>query len=667
MRPERLQGTDGIRARVDLDAEHSDNQNPIEFFLSQLAITPAFVELYCFTFSQYLKAVLNKEKLTIGLGWDPRDSKEILPQAALRGLQKSGATVAVLGMCPTPLVPIFQISRKLDGGVMITASHNPPDQNGIKLFAGKLAAKFFPQDDRLFTARLYQEDWLVLQNRVPVGTIKDCQDEAKLVWQDFHEDSRNSWLTEIKDFSDRLLIVDHANGSLRTAVTQDIWQALGFLKVIDVHEGSDRPVNQHCGAAEIEGCAGISREEFESSPKWQQNPFLKTMFDYGTTHREPALQGRVLITGAVFDGDGDRYLRVDFDPYLDCVRILSGDEICYHLAHFHANNAAHKTVITTVESDLSVAQAMTQLGFHCDITGVGDKWLLLQAILSLLRQKSAFKHFHEDIHSLLLELAICPRQETLTAIENLLNTEDDCSVFTDLEFQLGGEESGHTITPGIVTDGSGQLRIVFAGNGLKAFFNTLAATEVYWQQLKGTAEFFNRLHRPFKPGYKKTFYVYYTDRQKLSNPSIRKELIHTIHDEIQQRFQTGYQVAQVDKSEEPDMIYFEISPAAGSFPQAIVFVRNSGTEEKTGVYVRGTPDLKPLLESIGQNIRQTIMTKMMNNESPYFHAEIEFLKSGVITNSQINPVRLHGEMHKSGLIDEQQQPTQLGRWLKLGI
>ena len=128
----RLQGTDGIRSDARL-ATPDEKKEPLKTFLEQKIITPEFMELY--TYAWVMSIVSKKPKVknpAIVLGWDPRDVDKKFSEAVIKGIRKAGANAISLGIVPTPLIPIYLLYCQAQGGIMITASHNPKDQNGIK-------------------------------------------------------------------------------------------------------------------------------------------------------------------------------------------------------------------------------------------------------------------------------------------------------------------------------------------------------------------------------------------------------------------------------------------------------------------------------------------------------------------------------------------------------
>ncbi|MBI5666234.1 MAG: phosphomannomutase/phosphoglucomutase [Nitrospirae bacterium] len=100
-------------------------------------LTPEVVELLGKGYASYLLKSINKDKAKISVGWDARLHSPAIRDSLIKGLVQSGIDVIDLGMCPTPLQYFSLYTLPLDGGVMITGSHNPPEFNGFKLSVGK--------------------------------------------------------------------------------------------------------------------------------------------------------------------------------------------------------------------------------------------------------------------------------------------------------------------------------------------------------------------------------------------------------------------------------------------------------------------------------------------------------------------------------------------------
>ncbi|MHC4225404.1 MAG: hypothetical protein ACYSUN_15550, partial [Planctomycetota bacterium] len=433
---DRLQGTDGVRRKVSEDLK---GLTPQEAFLDRGLITPSFLELYTFAYTRGLR-----QPKEIVIGWDPRDPKGLFTEAAVRGIRKAGATAVVVGICPTPAVALYLVWRGAEAAFMVTASHNFRDQNGVKIFRAPGALKLFPEQDRALTRRVLDLDHA--RDVAPcdaTGGRVDARDEALEIFEAFHLDERNSWMKRGETFGDFPLVVDPANGAM-SGIAAKVLGALHGGEVIEVNcDTESGEVNRNSGVGDLEGVTEISRDD----PRFRNHRAVQEVFDR---------QGKA----AVFDADGDRFYRLDYDAESDVLFVLSGDETAVHQArHLGAKG---NLFVNTVESDLNAARAARELGYEPVLTGVGDKWVLKRAA-----------------------------------------DEPD-------RYGIGSEETGHNISRGWIRTRAGKEERVFLGNGLKSAVNTFAAT-------RGMTP--KEAQRPFPPGFKKTMHVYYTKKPLLAEGS----------------------------------------------------------------------------------------------------------------------------------------------------
>jgi phosphomannomutase len=242
--------------------------------------------------------------------------------------------------------------------------------------------------------------------------------------------------------------------------------------------------------------------------------------------------------------------------------------------------------VNTVESDLNAARAAKALGYEPVLTGVGDKWVLKRAA-------------------------------------------DDPD-----RYGIGSEETGHNISRGWIRTRAGKEETVFLGNGLKSAVNTFAAT-------RGMSP--REAHRPFPPGFKKTMYVYYTNKALLAAGS-------EVFEGVAKMLEDACGIAPVERRplpEEPDMLYLMVGDQ-----RAGVFVRNSGTEEKTGVNVRGAREDSAALVEMAEEAVLYLARTMKDHGHPMARAEravLEALSRGPLPESAL-PVP--GEVHRERLLQE---------------
>ena len=179
---------------------------------------------------------------------------------------------------------------------------------------------------------------------------------------------------------------------------------------------------------------------------------------------------------------------------------------------------------------------------------------------------------------------------------------------------------------------------MFLGNGLKSALNTFVST-------RGLTA--REAHRPFPPGFKRTFYVYYTRKELLAKDS---DVFREVGEIIRGACDLGPTAPQ-GRPEEPDMLYLAVREEDGA-QRAGVFVRNSGTEEKTGVNVRGATDDADALVAIGEAAVIHLAKTMKDWNHPMAKAEravLDALSDGPLPAGRLP---IPEGVHEERLIEE---------------
>ena len=600
----RLQGTDGIRGLV---APDSSGQHPLKFYLDQGLLTPGFFEQYCYAYGLLLiQESLARFGDPVVIGWDPRDPEQIFTSAAMAGLQKAGLNPCQVGVLPTPAIPLYMLHIGAVGAVMLTASHNPADQNGIKLFHPHLGMKFLPKDDERLTAKLYSLSQYDLAEKPLRGDIQDHQEAAREFFIACHRDPANSWLAE-DSLKDVILGIDASNGALGPHVSE-LFSGYGAELHLFCIEGR---VNHHCGVAEIEGHEWISPEEV-SSGAYQGFPALEGLF--ALAQKTEVQEGHKKLIGLVFDGDGDRCFRLDYFPDEESFKVLSGDHLGILQASYLAKQGIKGQFVHTVESDLAIAQTASRLGLEPELTGVGDKWILAMACMEWLRLQGQAVGADTLIHL----TSQHPARASGFALARACSVQLVEYGLREIEprFALGLEESGHAITAMHFQSPQGP-RIAYAGNGAKAGLNALAAT-TNMPELN--------LREPFIPGVKKTYYVYYVKRGELIHGSPFLEAFHSqLTKAVAAHLDSGVSLKVKTFMEEADLAFFELWQKGK--PQGAIFLRNSGTEDKSALYLRGPARWKTALLHLGEELHQGLLADLKQKSKSLCQLELSILSA----------------------------------------
>ena len=690
----RLQGTDGIRREVRPAASAEfKGLTPQQVFLDRGFITDEFMELYAYA---HVDQLIQSGKMRPGdgfvVGWDPRDIGGTFTTAVIRGIRKAKGRPLVLGIVPTPLVPTFMLYRGAKGGFMITASHNPRDQNGIKTFLAFRGMKLLPDNDIDLTGKILSTDYASLKNLSCRDEPVDCRNEALDLFRRFSLLAENTWMEAEHAIllQNITLVVDPANGSL-SGIAAEAFRQAGFGRVVEVNARLDGNVNLFSGVADLEGHTQISAAMIDKqSGHFRKHKAVLKLFELGRKLKPEILKGARRVSGAVFDADGDRFYRLDYDPFKDALLVLSGDETAFLQGKFliarDPKRYQNALYINTVESDLNAAVAARKLGLKPLLTAVGDKWILLRAAFLIVKarmgalKKSTGRSLPPPLQ---LKWDAMEKKGTLNVhefekIENAIDAmekkisggEQKPGYGGLLSFAVGSEETGHNITPGRLDLDDGGHMPVFFGNGLKSALNTFAATE-YLFRGKPARTYFSAIHHPFRPGFKETLYAYY----------IRKELFckdSPVWKKVKQSILADARAAKFRGRistfpEDPDMLYIALTSQSADKRAAGVFVRNSGTENKISVNLRGDKkDARPL-QQIGENAIRLLLGALKDTGDHYYKLELDVLSQtalGPLPENKLilderSRTRVLTEMGKQRLIELTPQGYRLtarGKW-----
>lgn len=591
-RPTRLQGTDGIRSHI--STELPSGNNALEHYLNTGLLTPAFFELYAFAFAELLKKEgLAQEGDWITIGWDTRDESGRFNEAAIQGLQKAGLNIRKLGVAPTPLVTLYMLHKGDRGSMVLTASHNPADQNGIKLFLGETGMKLLPPDDEALTGLIYELASRDLNGLSPKGQIRE--EDAWPFFVKLHQLPENSWNLRGHQLKQSLLL-DCSKGALSPgaeALAEGLSERIQVLN----QEGT---INQHCGVSEIEGHEVITKKDVISPSA----PFAEFPMLHACLEEEDSI-------GLVFDGDGDRCFRLDQEQ--GKLIVSGGDRLGILLAMDLAKRGEGGLFIHTVESDIMISAKAKELGFETRITGVGDKWILTQACRDLLQAQI------KPSSASAMEFAQLLEKETsalaLTKLRVAAKKRGELDFNRKGRFKIGLEESGHSITTTYLDGPEGRRIIGFVGNGFKAGLNSLFAAH----RLGRAA-----LLTPYPEGLKRTHYVYHVDKSRLEpGHELREELEQWLLDEAEELIEDKSYGMLRSFGEESSMVFCEIFKDNELMGAA--FVRNSGTEDKTSIYLRGDKIQTRLLEGLGKRLHLFLLQRMKDENNPKVIAEREAL------------------------------------------
>ncbi|MGV0792773.1 phosphoglucosamine mutase [Mycolicibacterium sp. XJ1819] len=266
------------------------------------------------------------------VGRDPRASGEMLEAAVIAGLTSEGVDALRVGVLPTPAVAYLTSAYDADFGVMISASHNPMPDNGLKIFG--------PGGHKLDDATEDRIEELVHQGPGArptgprIGRVVDAEDALERYLRHVGK----AVTTRLDDLT---VVVDCAHGAASEAAPR-AYRAAGANVIAINAEPDGLNINERCGSTHLD-------------------TLRSAVVSYGAD------------LGLAHDGDADRCLAVDADG-----RVIDGDAIMVvlALAMREAGELASNTLVTTVMSNLGLHLAMRSAGVEVRTTSVGDRYVL---------------------------------------------------------------------------------------------------------------------------------------------------------------------------------------------------------------------------------------------------------------------------------------------------
>ncbi len=309
-------GTDGFRgeANIDLTVEHA------------------------YKVGRYLGYYFGKEKengerARIVIGKDTRRSSYMFEYSLVAGLTASGADVYLMHVTPTPSVSYIVCADSFDCGIMISASHNPFYDNGIKIInsqGSKMDAAVEEEIERYIDGEIPEIPFATREN---IGRTTD------------YSMGRNRYIGYLmtlptRSFKNFKIGLDCANGASST-VAKAVFDALGAKTYVINNAPDGTNINTNCGSTHIEG---LQKFVVENN----------------------------LDAGFAYDGDADRCLAVD-----EKGNLIDGDMILYICGKYlkEQGRLTNNTVVTTVMSNLGLYKAFDAEGIHYEKTAVGDKYV----------------------------------------------------------------------------------------------------------------------------------------------------------------------------------------------------------------------------------------------------------------------------------------------------
>ncbi|MBU6958051.1 phosphoglucosamine mutase [Pseudomonas sp. CVAP len=309
-------GTDGIRGRV-----------------GEYPITPEFMLKLGWAAGM---AFRSKGACKVLVGKDTRISGYMFESALEAGLTSAGADVMLLGPMPTPAIAYLTRTFNAEAGIVISASHNPHDDNGIKFFSGQ--GTKLPDDVELMIEELLDMPMTVVESS-KIGKVSRINDASGR----YIEFCKSSVPTGT-NFAGLKIVIDCAHGATYK-VAPSVFRELGAQVTVLSAQPDGLNINHNCGS----------------------------------THMGQ-LQAAVLAEhadlGIAFDGDGDRVLMVDHTG-----AIVDGDELLFIIARdLHERGKLQGGVVGTLMSNLGLELALADLGIPFVRANVGDRYVIAELL-----------------------------------------------------------------------------------------------------------------------------------------------------------------------------------------------------------------------------------------------------------------------------------------------
>ena len=291
---------------------------------------------HAYKIARFLGSYLKKDKdskVRVIIGKDTRCSGYMFESALTSGFNASGADVCLLHVTPTPSVSYIVKSEQFDCGVMISASHNPYSDNGIKIIDGN-GQKLSAEVEMLIEEYIDSEE-----DNIPLAVGND-------IGRTFdYSIGRQKYVDYLKSlvknsFDGFKIALDCSNGSAY-AVAKGVFEALGADTCVFNAEPNGVNINTECGSTHIEKLQGYVKE-------------------CGAD------------VGFAFDGDADRCLAADENG-----NVIDGDAILYLCGSYlsEKGDLNNNTVVTTVMSNIGLYKAFDEKGISYEKTAVGDKYV----------------------------------------------------------------------------------------------------------------------------------------------------------------------------------------------------------------------------------------------------------------------------------------------------
>jgi phosphoglucosamine mutase len=312
----RLFGTDGVRGKA--------------------GVYPLDHETVSRLGAALVRAMRGGRPLRFIIGRDTRESGDWIERELARGVHAEGASITTAGVIPTPATAYITRALGFDAGLVISASHNPFQDNGIKVFSGR-GEKFTDALEHHVESIVADTSW-----QVPAGGLPPV-DRTDVI--DAYIGHTRLAFPNAERLGRFRLAIDTANGAT-TTVAPRLFRELGFDVTVIGNEPDGRNINLDCGSTHPERLGALVREGGQRM-------------------------------GVAFDGDGDRAIFVDHEG-----RVVDGDAVMLMCArHMKSQGRLNgDALVATVMSNIGLEIALRESGIELVRCPVGDKYVMEEMI-----------------------------------------------------------------------------------------------------------------------------------------------------------------------------------------------------------------------------------------------------------------------------------------------
>ena len=314
---QKLFGTDGVRGKA-----------------GEFPLDPATVARLG---AAIVKALPSQSGHRLLIGRDTRESGPWIERDLVKGARSAGASIVSAGVIPTPAVAYLTEAMAFDAGVVISASHNPYEDNGIKVFSGR-GEKLDEELEQHIEALMADASWQVGDPQGPDAGVQD--------YVPAYITHARTALPDLVPLRGLRVAIDCANGAT-TTVAPRLFRELGLEATVLHAEPDGRNINLKCGSTHLD-------------------------------HLRQVVTSGAYRLGIAFDGDGDRCLLVDHRG-----EIVDGDAImlvCAKHLKAHGQLRAGDAVVATVMSNIGLELALKDEGLTLFRTPVGDKYVMAELL-----------------------------------------------------------------------------------------------------------------------------------------------------------------------------------------------------------------------------------------------------------------------------------------------